>query len=375
MFERSLFNYEDLEIRISDYANEDILYLLNHTVIGSEGGMRYSLRNIEPRIEGYGDKIRFVSLYKKKLLVGCIGICYRLTGVGRLKAYCSFMRYLAFQSSYQTGMRADGEKRLRDKAEKDGSFKQKILDLFSKPHILNINEVGEKDKHIMYAFVEGTNERSKNLISQAGYELARSFQTVAFSRFSPERHPAVTLLSEEEKPVMTELLTDYYRNYTLFTTEFAFYNNKYYVLKEDGEIKAGVCVIPSEYRVYNIPGVWGWVIMKVLPHVPVYKKLFNPDKFQFLVFEAIYCKEGEEKKLESLFESVCAIEGYNTALTWVDDRSQLFEMLKTKVDTGALGRMLNAKPGLICYRFINFNDEDKDIFYETPAYISAYDFS
>jgi len=375
MFEKVLFNYQDLEIRISDYANEDILYLLNHTVIGSEGGMRYSLRNIEPRIKGYGNKIRFVSLYKKNQIVGCIGACYRLTGEEELKVYCSFMRYLAFQSSYQTDLRNEPEKRMHEKIQREGSFKQKILELFSKPHILNLYEVSESDRHIMYAFVEGTNERSKNLISQAGYEHVRSFQTIAFSRFSPERHSAVTLLDEKEKPLMKELLSDFYRGYSLFTTEFAFYNNKYYVLKEDGEIKAGVCAIPSEYRIYNIPGVWGWVIMKVLPRLPVYRRLFNPDKFRFLVFEAIYCKGGEEKKLEELLESVCAIEGYNTALTWVDDRSSLFEILKTGVDTGALGRMLNAKPGLICYRFINFSDREKDLFFEAPAYISAYDFS
>ncbi|MCK7531805.1 MAG: hypothetical protein MZV63_12665 [Marinilabiliales bacterium] len=37
----------------------------------------------------------------------------------------------------------------------------------------------------MYAYIESKNERSKNLINQAGYEYIRSFLTVAFSRFSP----------------------------------------------------------------------------------------------------------------------------------------------------------------------------------------------
>jgi hypothetical protein len=42
---------------------------------------------------------------------------------------------------------------------------------------------------------------------------------------------------------------------------------------------------------------------------------------------------------------------------------------------GALNRMLNAKPGLVYIRFINFEDNEKDVFYESPAYISGFDFS
>ena len=66
MFERKLFDYKGLEVKISDYANEGILEILNHAVQGSEGGLRFSLQNIAPRIEAYKDQIRFVSLYKKK---------------------------------------------------------------------------------------------------------------------------------------------------------------------------------------------------------------------------------------------------------------------------------------------------------------------
>jgi hypothetical protein len=42
---------------------------------------------------------------------------------------------------------------------------------------------------------------------------------------------------------------------------------------------------------------------------------------------------------------------------------------------GALNRMLNAKPGLVYTKFINFSEEEKDHFYDAPAYISGFDFS
>ncbi|MGD0584014.1 MAG: hypothetical protein ABR974_13845 [Bacteroidales bacterium] len=375
MFERVVSSYKNLEVRVSDHASDDILYLLDHTIQGSEGGMRYSLQNVSPRIRAYGDRIRFVSLYRNKQITGTIGSCFRVSGQGQLRFPSSYLRYLSIQSVYQL---SPGWRRRRAEAarpDKDDTFKQKVLDIFSRPHLLEINEVKEGDRHIMYAFIESMNERSKNLVTRAGYEYVRSFLTVAFSRFSPKIDPQVSKLQENEKGEMAELLLENYRDYSLFTADYAFYGDRYYVLKVNGEIIAGVSAIPGIHIIYDIPGVWGWVMMKLFPKIPYFRRLFRPGEFRYLVFDAIYCKKGFEGKLATLFESVCAAEGYNTGLTWLDDRSWLYDKLKSGVKMGALNRMLNAKPGLVFIRFVNFDDKEKDPFYEAPAYISGFDFS
>jgi hypothetical protein len=375
MFERVVSRYSDLDVRVSDHANEEIIYLLNHTIQGSEGGMRYSLQNVTPRILAYGDKIRFVSLYKKNQVTGTIGSCFRISGQGRLKYPSSYLRYLSIQSVYQ--LSAGWRKRRREavRPDKDASFKQKVLEIFSRPHLLELDDVKEGDKHIMYAFLESMNERSKNLVTQAGYEYVRSFLTVAFSRFTPKVHPRMTKLKDEEKAGMKELLLEYYKDYSLFTADYAFYGDRYYVLKENGEIIAGTSAIPGVHKIYDIPGIWGWVMMKLLPKIPYYRRLFRPGEFRYIVFDAIYCKKGYEKKLATLFESVCAAEGYYTGLAWLDDRSRLYDELRTGGRMGALNRMLNAKPGLVFIRFVNFDDKEKELFFEAPAYISGFDFS
>ncbi len=375
MFERSVFNYQGLEVRVSDHANEGILEILNHAVQGSEGGLRFSLQNIAPRIAAYKDQIRFVSLYRKNQITGTVGSCYRISGQGRLRYPTSYLRYLAFQATYQSAV--NWRKRQEDviKPEKDDSFKQKTLEIFSKPHLLELQNVFEGDKHIMYAFVESMNERSKNLVHQAGYEYIRSFLTVAFSRFSPKTDPRVGKLKDEEKAKMESLLKDQYLNYSFFSTEYSFFENRYYVLKEGDEIIAGVSTIPSVYKVYDVPGIWGWVMMSVLPKVPFFRRLFRPGEFRYLVFDAIYCREGFEELLAPLFETACAKEGFNTGLTWLDDRSDLYDKIRTGVRMGALNRMLNAKPGLVYARFISLTPEEKEYFYDAPAYISGFDFS
>jgi hypothetical protein len=375
MFEKKLFDYRGLEVRVSDYANEGILDILNHAVQGSEGGLRFSLQNIAPRIAAYKDRIRFVSLYRKNQITGTVGSCFRVSGHGNLRYPTSYLRYLAFQSTYQSDFTQRKRRKTLIKPEKDFSFKQKTLEIFSKPHLLDLNDVFEGDKHIMYAFLESRNERSKNLVHQAGYEYIRSFLTVAFSRFSPEYDKRVVKLKEGEKAKMESLILNYYRDYSFFSTDYSFFDDRYYVLKEGEEIVAGVSAIPSVYKVYDIPGIWGWVMMKVLPKTPYFRRLFRPGEFRYLVFDAIYCREGREDLLAVLFESACAAEGFHTGLTWLDDHSKLYDTMRTGVKMGALNRMLNAKPGLVYARFINLSENEKEYFYSAPAYISGFDFS
>ncbi len=375
MVEKTILSYGGLEVKVSDKANEGILDILSHAVQGSEGGMRFQLQNIDRRINAYGDQIRFVSLYKKNKITGTVGACFRMSGQGALCFPSTYIRYFAFQSVYQ----ADPKLRKRETEEirpdTDDSFKQKTLEIFSKPHLLELPQVFEADKHIMYGFIESMNERSKNLVQKAGYEHIRSFLTVAFSRFNPKPDNRVSKLSDAEKPKMKELIKGFYRDYSFFSTDYIFYDDRYYILKEGNEIIAGVCTIPSSYKVYNIPGIWGWVIMKVLPGAPLFRRLFRPGEFRYLVFDAIYCRRGREEVLADLFESVCATEGFNTGLMWLDDRSTLYDKIRTSGRMGALNRILNAKPGLVFTKFVNLSDEEKDRFYDVPAYISGFDFT
>ena len=113
----------------------------------------------------------------------------------------------------------------------------------------------------------------------------------------------------------------------------------------------------------------------VLPFAPYFRRLFHPGEFHFLVFDAIYCKPGKEALLGRLFESVCAAEGFHTGLIWLDDRSEFYDKMRTEVKMGALNRMLNAKPGLVYTKFINLTEEEKERFYDAPAYVSGFDFS
>jgi hypothetical protein len=376
MVEKTVYSYKDLEVRISADSNEEIMDLLNHTIHGAERGMQYSLRNIEQKIKAYRNSIRFVTLYKKNHVAGTIGSCYRISGQGQLRAHSTYLKYLSFQAPYQASTDIPRLKRKAAPAhEGDESFKKKVLEIFSKPYLLDLENVYEGDRHIMYAFIESMNERTKNLVNQAGYEYVRSFLTIAFSRFSPKSFPEVRKITAAEKPEMKNLLDNFYRDYSLYNSDHSLDDGNYYVLKEDDRIIAGAASYPTLHKIFHIPGVWGWILMKVLPRIPYYHRLFHPGEFRFIVFDSVYCEKGRERALEKLFESICAAEGFNTGLMWLDDRSDFYDKVRSLLNMGVLNRMLNAKPGLVFIRFINYDEKDKAVFYESPAYISGFDFS
>ncbi len=373
MDQESIIDYKKLEVKRVRKPDEEIVALLKATVLGSEGGMRYSMQNTEERIKSYGDRLSFMALYKKSSLKGVIGVCRRAT-LNRGVSYDStYLRYLAVQSTFQIE-KAPKHRRERLSQAAD-SFKQQILSVIRDPQHVTGEDNGDAAAHVMYAYVESRNERSRNMINQAGYEYIRSFLTVAFSRFSPKPDPSVTRLKPEEEPAMAQLLDEQYRDYCFYTDEFSFYDHRYYVLKKDGEIVAGAGAIPAQYKVVNVPGVWGWLMMKVLPHTPWFRRLFRPQEFRYVILNAIYCRKGSEDLLPDLFEAVCADEGYHTALTWLDDHSVLYETLRTNRRMGALNRMLNAKPGLVYALFTGLSAAETEKFYDSPAYISGFDFS
>lgn len=373
MAQDTIIDYKRLEIRHKDHADEEISALLGKIVLGSEGGLRYSVRNITERMKYYGKDLSFIALYKRNNLAGAIGLCNRKTTSGGKEYDSTFLRYLAVRSSFQVARVADH--RRQKMAHAEDSFKQQIFSMFSNPSGLPGGREDPSAPHIVYACVEGENERSKNFVRQAGYKHIRSLRTVAFSRFKPERKAFVTRLTPEEEPLMAELLTEQYRNYSFFHGQFSFLNHRYYVMRKDNKIVAGVSALPTTFRIIDFPGIQGWILLKVLPYLPFFKRLFQPGEFRFIILDSIYCFEGHDHLLADLFESVCAEEGHYSAITWVDEESGFFRSFKTEKRMGVLNKILKTSKGFVYASFSNISPEEQKKFHELPTYISGVDFA
>jgi len=372
MSQDTIIGYKGLEIRHKESADEEISALLGRTVLGTEGGLRYSVRNITERMKFYGKGLSFIALYKKNNLAGVIGLCKRKTLCFGKEFNSTFLRYLSVRSSFQISRVKDTRSEKLARAE--DTFKQQIFSMFSNPSGLPGGREDQSLPDIVYACVEGENERSKNFVRQAGYEHIRSLRTVAFSRFRPGVHQSVTKLTPEEEPEMAKLLTEHYKDYCFFSNQFSFLNHRYYVMKKENKIVAGVFALPTAFRIIDFPGFQGWLLLKVLPYLPFFRRLFQPGEFRFLILDSIFYTEGNDHLLPDLFESVCALEGHYSAITWIDDRSGIYRSFKTKGRLGVLNKILTTSPGFVYASFSNISPDDQKKFHEYPAYISGVDF-
>jgi hypothetical protein len=364
-------DYKKLEIRHRQNGDKDIEALLGTIVLGTEGGLRYSVMNSVERMKSYGNGLSFIALYKRESLAGAIGLCKRSTFSCGTEYKSTFLRYLAVRSSFQIS-RVSRRRKAKISAFED-SFKHQIFSMFKNA----LHDFNEKDQpsapNIAYAFIESSNERSRNFAEQAGYEKVSLFHTIAFSRFSLRKHPEVSRLSPHEEPVMAELLSGHYRDYCFFYDQFLFYDKACYVMKKDGMIVAGTNAIPAVFKIINFPGIAGWILMKVLPYSPYFRKIFSPGSFRFLIMDSVFCREGYEHLLPDLFESVCAAEGCNSALTWHDEKSIVYKALKKSRNLGILNRILKTSPGLVVASFSGFSPEEKKKFSEYPVFLSGVD--
>jgi len=375
MAEKTLFSVKDINVIVSSDTNEEINALLSSTIVGSEGGIQYKMRNIAARIAGYGKDIRFIAVYLRSSLAAVIGACYRECTIGTLTHKCTYLRFLSFRQQYQTERFRPGLRRNKKENAENDSFRNRVLRLFGKPHLYDFPGVEETSSHLLYCFVEGKNERSQNLIRQAGFQYLRSFSTLTFSRFSLKPDARVSVATEEERPEILAGLRELYKGHSFYFDDKVFHADSYYVLRDKGRIIAGVSAIPTEYILHNVPGAGGWIMMNILPFAPFFRRLFNPGLFRFVSLGYLFFEPGKEDAITPLLESVCKECQLNVALTWVDTGSPIYKTISDNVTLGILNPILSSTPAQVWGRFVNYGDDEKEAFAHTPAYISGFDFT
>ena len=226
---------------------------------------------------------------------------------------------------------------------------------------------------LYYAYVEAENQRSYEMCQTFGFSPLRTMTTVPFSRAYPKARKEVQPLPAEERPVVVERIKEYYKDYSLVTLETVFANNHYYVWRENGEIIGGVQAYPITWQFHDLPGMMGTFTMRVVPHLPVLGRLFNPKNYRFAAIEGLWCAEGREDILLPMVESALAQEQLTVAMFFVDKHGPLHKTLSQAGRLGLMHTMNGEVDSQIIGRFVNSNPQDESRFKHTPAYIAAFD--
>jgi len=301
-----------LRLVVSAQASPHSVALLQHTVYGTHGP--------QYRHTGQAEKVAhitgpyFFELWKGDELAGtyCLSERQVHTPAGPVPGY--YGRYLAVPAAH----RGHGYGHL---------LKQEAVRYIERM---------QPQPHLFYSYIEGANARSLQISAKAGFCPLAQLEALAFGRLYPRRDLRFSQLPVVEQPAMRARLAAAYQAYSLVQFDHLFDDNNYFVLRENGEIIAGVQAQPVRWRIEAMPGLSGQLLLRVLPYVPVLKRLINPANHQFAALEALYVQPGREPELLVLLESVLAHFGYTSALMMLDTNSPLHQYLKGSGKLGLL---------------------------------------
>lgn len=233
---------------------------------------------------------------------------------------------------------------------------------------------GETSKTVFMGIIEAGNHRSMKVATAAGQKPIATIHTVGFSRFFPKDDPRVHPIQEDEKELIRGLIDGQYSGHSMVHHHTLFDRTGYFVLEVDGEIVAGAQVQEGNWRMRGMPGLMGRLVMKVLPRLPLLRRIFNPNDFRFLSFEYIYLKPGHEKALYRLLEALLHRFGRNSALLWFDERAPLYHTFRKRGRLGIIDRFTRGTKVYIMASFVHLTPEEEDLVADKPWFTTGFDF-
>lgn len=343
-------------LHIETTPSQGVRKLLDNNVLGSPGkSMVY--RQLKTR-EKYVHLLQpfFVSLVRNTRVLATCCFCKRdFSAFGRQKEGY-YVRYFSFHDSF----RKSGY-RFLDKPEKAGVLRSEIAGLLSGERF------GAESNNFFYAYLDGDNIRSKKLTESFGFKKIAHFSSLVFSRLYPKQHLQVKKLTHEEWLDFYPALLKFYADHNLFTAENLFYEGNYYVFVQDGEIVAGMQANPEHWRVHDMPGLSGKILMKLFPAFSSLSKIFHPD-FRFLSIEGIYYQEGQSHFLQDMLSHLLATHGLYSAILCLDPTSKEYEAVHA-LDMGLVSKI--RKPKLM--EVIVKQNGNSEASITGPVYISTFD--
>lgn len=364
-----LFERGSFEVGVTKEPNTQVMSLLKDMTVGSTGA-QYLHKDIDERMLQLPNKY-IMYMNQGEGLIGTYTAALRTTkeDFGNVNAY--YIRYFAFLDTIQ----ADKNKRAKQ-GKPEGVFKGLVKRFLSKsPATFGIDHGELADApSFYYAFFDAENYRSTDISQLLGMHPVGEFDTFSFTRMHPKNNTRVELLDKVHYHNMKERLAKFYANFSIYTDQFLFVNDNYFVWKEDGEIVAGVQPNKCHWEIKHMSGLSGLLLLHLLPYLPIVNRYFNPKKFEFITFDYIYVKPGHEAKLELLFESLMNKYQVTFSLAWQDLKSPLHPIV-SKMDFGFLSNFSNVPTGKIMMTTNRVSAEQLEDITKKPFFTCGLDMS
>ena len=342
-----IFREEQVTITVDQEIDDSVIDLLKATIYGTSGP-KYQHTGQEIKLQNLKNPL-FFTLRNQDETIGFYCLCEREIRVNSENYLAYYGRYLTVYESYQ------------------GKGYGKLLKKIAMEYV----EANSISPSILYSYIEENNTRSLTVSQKLGFTSITTLETIIFSRLYPKADNRVSRISEEELPeIIVEL--ELQNAHTIFRTfENINYQNNYFVLKENGKIVAGLQANPTRWKIIEMEGIGGQILLKVLPYIPILKRLINPEKYDFLAIEGIFIALGSEDYLYPLLEGVLHHFSMTSALIELDSKSEMLKLFKEKGNLGLLNSFKKEVKTHVTIKAFN----RKTLIPHGEAYVSSFDFT
>ena len=342
-----IFKEEQFTITVDQAIDDPVIDLLKATIYGTSGP-KYQHIGQEIKLQNLKNPL-FFTLRNQDETIGFYCLCEREIGVN-LENYLGYYgRYLAVAKIYQ------------------GKGYGKLLKKIAMEYV----EANSISPSTLYSYIEENNTRSLKVSQKLGFTSITTLETIIFSRLYPKADNRVSRISDEELPEIIRKLESQNAHTIFRTFENINYQNNYFVIKENGRIVAGLQANPTRWKIIEMEGIEGQILLKVLPHIPILKRLINPEKYDFLAIEGIVIALGYEDYLFPLLEGVLHHFSMTSALIELDSKSLILKLFKEKGDLGLLNAIKKDVKTHVMIKSFNC----KTPIPHGEAYVSLFDFT
>ena len=339
-----------------------ILDLLESTTIGTNGA-KYRHLHTGSKINDLYEP-HFFTIYRRQKAIANVTLCERPLLVKSQPVDTIYIRYFAFDKTFQTKGKSGKKKR-------PSIFQQYVSALFDTGNMDVANPT--TDPSVFWAIVDPENNRSWDMADKYGLETIATMRTLAFSRFFPKTNTNVSRLETGSEDKVWEQIKTFYKRHTNLTKVHLFKHNNYFVYKSNGKIVAGIQANKTQWRIEALPGLKGKILVKTLPYIPFIRKIINPKLYLFLATEGLFWEPGHEDKVKPLLEAVLAQQNCHSLLIWIDERDKALKTVLFNSKLGLLQKLKNDNPVEILAKFNHFPENLKADMVNSPQYISGFD--
>ncbi len=307
----SSFHY----IHIVHEADDQLIELLEENRIGTpEKSMVYKHHDVRTKVSGVPNPY-FANLSIRNRLYGTICLSKRTVYNCGIASEAFYLRYFTFRESTRAQNPKDRNKRKSSLVREDV---KKLMDG---------KGLDFHDPLFLYAYVDQSNIRSKRLIDEFGFKKISDFQVIPFSRLWTRNNNSVKVAAKTDFENIRNILIETYQFEQLVSFENLFKNGRYFYIIENGKLVCGAQAIPDQWEVLELPGASGKILLNIIPRIPFIKRLFDP-KYKFVFLESVFCRDGHERKLQILFESILSYHNLYSAIICLDRKSKLYSQVK-----------------------------------------------